>query len=115
MQIGEDQGIHMDGLYKETCLISSVENEVVPCQFPFSFMTEVFFLTHRALELANKAVHGQLVKLSQDLNQLQRAYQDSQGQNNSEVAGQIQQRMDHFMSIYLSCKVNFCIEFYKAY
>ena len=51
-----------------------------------------------------KVVHNQMVQLTQELNRIERAYQDAQNQR-AEVAQLIQQRMDHMMSTYLSYKV----------
>ena len=102
-QISDTNGIHMDELYKETCLLTASEDEKRPCNAPFSFLTEVFYLAHRALELGSKVVHSQMVQMSQDLNRMQRAYQDAQSQQR-EVAEEIQRTMDRLMTTYLSCK-----------
>lgn len=97
-------GVHIPDLDKETCLTSD-ENRPAPKSKPFSFSTEVFFLTHRALELGAKALHHQMVELSQSLNRLQRAYQDASQNGQSAVAQEIQERTDLIMSSYLCYKV----------
>ena len=104
-RLGHDpeNGANLKEFNKETCLIGPNELNIEPMQRPFSFSTELFFMTHRSLELGNRTVHAQLVKLSQELTRLQRAYQDAQGQS-SQVAEQIQERMDLLMSSYLCLK-----------
>ena len=74
---------------------------------PFSFLTEIFYFVHRALELGFKPANTKLLQLNQELNRIQRAYQDAQNQpNGSQVVEMIQQRMDQMMSSYLSYKVH---------
>lgn len=106
--MGDNEGVHLLDMSKETCLIAYNEEEEAtekrPYNGPFTFLTELFFLTHRALELGVKVVHNQMVQLTQELNRIERAYQDAQNQR-AEVAQLIQQRMDHMMSTYLSYKV----------
>ena len=60
-------------------------------------------MTHRALELGVKAVHSQMLQMSQNVNRLQKAYQDAE--QNDHVVQQIQERMDVMMSSYLYFKV----------
>ncbi len=62
-------------------------------------------MTHRALELGAKAVHSQMLQMSQNFNRLQRAYQDAEQSGQTPVAQQIQERMDVMMSSYLCFKV----------
>ena len=107
--MGDEEGVHLLDMSKETCLIASNEEEEAaerrPFNGPFTFLTELFYLTHRALELGVKVVHNQMVQLTQELNRIERAYQDAHNQR-AEVSQLIQQRMDQMMSTYLSYKVN---------
>jgi ubiquitin conjugation factor E4 A len=98
-----DNGVHID-LHKETCLITQ-ENRPAAKTLPYSFSTELFYMTHRALELGVKAVHSQMLQMSQNFNRLQRAYQDAEQSGQTPVAQQIQERMDVMMSSYLCFKV----------
>ena len=102
----KDNGVHIADLHKETCLITQ-ENRPCAQSLPYSFSTELFFLTHRAMELGAKAVHSQMLQMSQNFSRLQRAYQDAQQSGQTPVAEQIQERMDVMMSSYLSFKVFF--------
>ena len=108
IQVGDDEGVHLMDMAKETCLIASNEEDEAaekrPFNGPFTFLTELFFLTHRALELGVKVVHNQMVQLTQELNRIERAYQDAYNQR-ADVVQLIQQRMDQMMSTYLSYKV----------
>ena len=103
MQVKEN-GVHVADLNKETCLITQ-ENRPSAKSLPYSFSTELFYMTHRALELGQKAIHNQILQLSQNLSRLQRAYQDAQQSGQTPVAEQVQERMDLMMSSYLSFKV----------
>lgn len=69
--------ISLHGLATETCLIPTSTNEVRPTAEKYSFLTEIFFITHRALDLSFRICVDQLVQLNQDLSQLQRAYSDA--------------------------------------
>ena len=104
-RLGHDpeNGANLKEFNKETCLIGPTDLNPEFIQQPFSFSTELFFMTHRSLELGNRTVHAQLVKLSQELSRLQRAFQDANGQS-GQAAEQIQERMDHLMSSYLCLK-----------
>ena len=106
LRYSNDNGVHIADLHKETCLITQ-ENRPCAQSLPYSFSTELFFLTHRAMELGAKAVHSQMLQMSQNFSRLQRAYQDAQQSGQTPVAEQIQERMDVMMSSYLSFKVFF--------
>ena len=110
----DDNGVHMAGLDTETRLIPpppSGEDPPIPeAALPFSFSTELFFMAHKSVELGPKAVHAQLVQLSQTAHRLQRAHQDAVqnggggGGSHYGVAEQIQERLDSIMASYLSLK-----------
>lgn len=110
--VGDEEGVHLLDMSKETCLIASNEEEEAaerrPFNGPFTFLTELFYLTHRALELGVKVVHNQMVQLTQELNRIERAYQDAHNQR-AEVSQLIQQRMDQMMSTYLSYKATLLV------
>ena len=46
----------------ETCLIPTLEGETRPVANSFSFVTECFFLTHRALDLGYRLILDKLFK-----------------------------------------------------
>ena len=98
----KDNGVHIADLHKETFL-KNQENWPTAKTIPFTLFTELFYMTHRALELGVKAVHSQMLQMSQNVNRLQKAYQDAE--QNDHVVQQIQERMDVMMSSYLYFKV----------
>ncbi|KAK4037381.1 ubiquitin conjugation factor E4 A isoform X1 [Daphnia magna] len=102
-KVTDGNGVHIADLHKETCLITQ-ENRPMARTLPYSFSTELFFLTHRALELGAKAVHSQMLQMSQNFSRLQRAYQDAEQSGQTPVVQQIQERMDVMMSSYLCFK-----------
>lgn len=69
--------INMHGLATETCLIPTSTDEVRSTAEKYNFVTELFFMTHRALDLSFRICVDQLVQLNQELSQLQRAYNDA--------------------------------------
>lgn len=94
--------VRLRDLHKETCLTVS-SSRAEPAE-NYSFTTELFYATHKALELGPKVLHNQMIQLSQDFTRLQRAYTDAQQSGQTVVAEQIQERMDQMMSSYLSFK-----------
>src|SRR6266487_77734 len=82
----DSDGVHIHGLKDETKLILSKETtdanvETQLRSISFNFMTECFFATHRALYLGFKAVHERFLKLTQELGQIQRVYEEARLQS----------------------------------
>lgn len=48
----EAKAVHMIDADKATCLIPTEENEIRPTAETYNFVTECFFMTHRALDLS---------------------------------------------------------------
>jgi len=99
-------GVHMKGLDTETCIISTSENkQPIPLSSSYNFITECFFLTHRALYLG---MHGLLVKfnrLDREMNRLQNMLRNSLGTiPDSETRELIKNRFKRGMSVFLSIK-----------
>lgn len=69
--------INMHGLASETCLIPTSADEVRMTAEKYNFVTEIFFMAHRSLDLSFRICVDQLVQLNQELSQLQRAYSDA--------------------------------------
>ncbi|KAK0174457.1 hypothetical protein PV327_010224 [Microctonus hyperodae] len=98
------RGVHIAGLHKETCLIPTSSNETRPVAKNFGFITECFYLTHRALDLGFRVVLDKLMKSNQDLNRIQRLLNDASESGNSDVIDAIRQRLQMEMSKYLSMR-----------
>lgn len=56
----------MKGLNSETCLIPTSEGESRPVADSFGFITECFFLTHRALDLGYRLILDKFSKYEKD-------------------------------------------------
>ncbi|XP_032664874.1 ubiquitin conjugation factor E4 A [Odontomachus brunneus] len=103
------RGIHMKGLSSETCLIPTSEGESRPVADSFGFITECFFLTHRALDLGYRLILDKFSKTNQDLANIQRTYNDIRTGGSSELLELITQRMESEMTKYLSLKASLLI------
>ncbi|XP_071556653.1 ubiquitin conjugation factor E4 A [Temnothorax nylanderi] len=103
------RGIHMKGLSSETCLIPTPEGESRPMADSFGFITECFFLTHRALDLGYRVILDKFLKTNQDLARIQRAYNDARTGGSSEVLELITQRMETEMTKYLTLKASLLV------
>lgn len=105
----EERDVHAEDFEKETCLISSDDKEDVDPSIlseKYNFISECFFLTHRALYLG---CHGLLVKfyrLNRELSNLQNAYQDViRGTIDDPRLGEkIKAQFERAMAVYLSTK-----------
>lgn len=100
---------YLKNLRSETTLVSrSLDLESV--QIEFNFMTECFYATHKALQLGFRAVHERFVKLAQDLQQIQRVYQDATTQTTgmSDTVEMLTEKLDRGMTQFFSLKAVLC-------
>jgi ubiquitin conjugation factor E4 A len=97
---GDDEvclkGVHMKKLASETCLIPAPEDAPRPLSETFSFVTECFYLAHKALDLGFRVTFRHLTKTGQDIAHTQRAYTGVQNQAgaSSEVVQAVDERME---------------------
>ena len=97
---------HMENMATETCLVSLDESdrdkrEVLPV---YNFPSQIFFLTHKCLDLGFRPVQEKFLKLNQELGRLQSAYRDASASGGGEAAELIQSRMEEAMQKYLTYK-----------
>ena len=61
---------------EETCLVPAAEGEEerVPNTSSFNFITDIFFLAHKCLDLGFRVVQEKFIKLNQELNRTQELY-----------------------------------------
>ena len=75
---------------EETCLVpaaaSAGEEEREPNAPSFNFITDIFFLAHKCLDLGFRVVQEKFVKLNQELNRTQELYRDGHSKGALEVA-----------------------------
>ncbi|XP_049779135.1 ubiquitin conjugation factor E4 A isoform X2 [Schistocerca cancellata] len=94
------RGVHMKGLDSETCLIPIAEDEQRPTAEKYSFVTECFFMAHRALDLGFRVALERLMQLYREVTQIQRVFVEvqEQGSFQSEVVQTIRQRLEREMT-----------------
>jgi ubiquitin conjugation factor E4 A len=68
--------VHMKGIHKETCLLPLAEDERVIAA-SYNFVTELFFMTHKAIDLSYRVCIEKLIKMNRELSRLRSAYQDT--------------------------------------
>lgn len=101
------KGVHMKKLALETCLIPAQEDTSRPSSETYGFVTECFYLTHKALDLGFRVTFKHLMKLNHELARMQRAFIDVRNQAgaNSEVAQTISEHMEVDMIRLLCCEL----------
>ncbi|XP_046680071.1 ubiquitin conjugation factor E4 A isoform X2 [Homalodisca vitripennis] len=66
-----ENGVHMGSLGSDTCLVSAEEGQQRPCAKQFSFISECFYMTHRALNLGAAVVQDKAQSLYQEIGMMQ--------------------------------------------
>lgn len=101
-------GVHLRDMSSATCLVTQEleEGQEREHSAAFNFSTELFFMTHRTLDLGFRTVHEKFVKLNQELNQLQNAYRNAMDAGGGPAAEQVHERMDVAMTKYLTIKAS---------
>uniref|UniRef100_T1PH45 Ubiquitin conjugation factor E4 A n=1 Tax=Musca domestica TaxID=7370 RepID=T1PH45_MUSDO len=72
----EQKLVSMIKASEETALLPSQENEKRITAAKFNFVTEIFFLTHKAYELSYRPCIERFTKMTRELQNLQSTYQD---------------------------------------
>lgn len=67
----QEKGVHMKDVFKETCLLPLEENEERIVADKYNFVTECFFMTHKAIDLGYRVCIEKLIRMSRELHQLQ--------------------------------------------
>ncbi len=102
------KNIHLRDADKETFLIPATEEEKEAdgMNVPYGFVTDLFFLTHKCLDLGFRVVHEKFVKLNQNLGRQQQGYREIVAREgpNSPFAETVHRKMEEQMTIYLSHK-----------
>lgn len=102
--------IHMKDYEKETCLIPCEENEQRITANKYNFITELFFLTHKCIDLSYRVCIEKVNRFNREVHRLQSAYQDAaQGGGTSEVTENIMSMMTRQSQILL-CTQNLILE-----
>ncbi|XP_059616667.1 ubiquitin conjugation factor E4 A [Phlebotomus argentipes] len=95
--VPEDQrasrDVHMQSVDKETCLLPTAEGETRPMAQKYNFITECFFMAHKAIDLGYRVVIEKIMRLNRDIHRIQAAYQDQAGGGNMDAAVNILQTL----------------------
>ncbi|CAL1542242.1 unnamed protein product [Lymnaea stagnalis] len=100
------RSVHLLGMQKETCLIPLDESVTIEEDDTFTFITECFYITQKAIQVFLQPVIGRLLSVNRDLHQIQRLYNEviQQSSGNEEPVLNIKARMEKAMSFYLNRK-----------
>ena len=109
VEVSEDsrlKNVHLRDASKETCLVESVDPNERECDVEtFNFITDIFFVTHKSMDLGLRVCHEKLVKINQELGRQQEVYREMMQQNvNQDQREAVQKRTDQLMTRYLSLK-----------
>lgn len=106
----EQKQIHLPDMFKETCLLphdTDSDSSGAPLTAnSYNFVTECFYMAHRALDLGYKVSIDRLMKLNQDIGRMERAFNEAVAQagSNNEIVENIHKRMQGEITKYLSVK-----------
>lgn len=120
--------VHMSDMDKETCLLPRDDNEeegegenktARPVADKYNFITEVFFLTHKALDLGLRVAVDRLIELNRTMAEAQNMYQELLAQPNGDqflqlMTKQIQKFVSYLNTILGLANDGLLVEFYKA-
>ena len=103
---------HLRRMKEETFITGKAEegssNSVDMSSYVMNFMTEIFFLTHKSLEIGFKSCHERFLRLAGDLNTVQRMFEDARnqtlGSSSDSVVERLQDQLDKGMNQFLSMK-----------
>ncbi|XP_059163958.1 ubiquitin conjugation factor E4 A-like [Physella acuta] len=100
------RSVHLIGMTKETFLIPPQDVQRVEEDDTFTFITECFFIAHKAIQVFLQPVLSRLLTVNRDLHQIQRLYNEviQQSSGNEEPVLNIKARMEKAMSFYLNRK-----------
>lgn len=87
------KGVHMKDSEKETCLLPVEENEEHLEADKYNFVTECFFMTHKAIDLGFRVCVEKFFRMNRELHRLQGAYQDALAGGGADVSGNIMQML----------------------
>lgn len=82
--------VHLKDFDKETCLIPFDEDEERITAKKYNFITEIFFMTQKAVDLSYRVCIEKFMRMNREIHRIQSAYQDAmQGGGSSDVAENI--------------------------
>ncbi|XP_030751488.1 ubiquitin conjugation factor E4 A isoform X2 [Sitophilus oryzae] len=106
----DSKGVHMYDLSSETCFIpvesSEDLEELRETAEKYNFITESFFMAHKALDLGYRVAVDRMMKMSHEMGRLERAYRDAvqQSGHGSDVATSMHDRLISQLTKFFSLK-----------
>ncbi|XP_034950370.1 ubiquitin conjugation factor E4 A [Chelonus insularis] len=100
------RGIHMQEMSKVTCLVPVPEGESRPVAKEFGFVTEIFYLTHRALDLGYRVVLDKFLKLTHELDRIRQDHEFAESQANLQIFELMEMRRKVISTKYFSYRTS---------
>ncbi|CAH0547613.1 unnamed protein product [Brassicogethes aeneus] len=104
----KETGIHMSDLSKETCVLPVENTDGVDEQRPhsksFNFVTECFFMAHRAMDLGFRVGVDKLIKMNHEMGRLERTLNDAMAGGGNDAMQDMRERMNKEISKYFCLK-----------
>lgn len=99
-----EKQIHLADMAETTCLVPNENSEPRLMAESFNFISECFYLAHRAIHLGYCVAVNKAVRMNHELGRAERALAQMQREawNETDMIERIQQKMKHDMSIFLS-------------
>ncbi|KAJ6640137.1 Ubiquitin conjugation factor E4 A [Pseudolycoriella hygida] len=96
-----EKNIHMTDMNKETCLLPTNENEERITAESYNFITECFYMTHKAIDLSYRVCIEKFFKLNRHVGQLQNEYQNilTNGGSDQFIIDQFKSETRRFLSL----------------
>lgn len=117
------KGVHMYAVDKETCLIPIPDGmETRHTADSYNFVTEVFYMTHKAIDLGYRVCIDKFIQMNREMARLEDLYRDAQAQGGTDVAQNVMDTLKSQMPKYLCLQklINepnndqYLLQFYEA-
>lgn len=98
----DKQAVHMTDMNKETCLLPATENEERITAETYNFVTECFYMTHKAIDLSYRVCIEKFFKMNRQVARLQNEYQSALASGStpdSFIMDQFKSEMKRFLSL----------------
>ncbi|XP_031636588.1 ubiquitin conjugation factor E4 A [Contarinia nasturtii] len=96
------KSVHMHSIHQETCLIPAPdENQARKTADTYNFVTEVFYMTHKAIDMGYRVCIEKFSQMNREMARLQDLYRDAATQGGSEVAQNVMDALKTHMPKYL--------------
>ncbi|XP_049532096.1 ubiquitin conjugation factor E4 A [Anopheles darlingi] len=104
------KGVHMIDTEKETCLLPLENDQEARLEADkYNFVTECFFMTHKAIDLGYRVCIEKFFRANRELHRLQTMYQDAYLQNGADAANDLMQMLTSHTQQFL-CLQNVLLE-----